>query len=823
MAWAGTDGNSFESPHPVLGDRGKSEPEFSTHSISRTGAGAGYLYPRRLKIFRHVIVFVREIPRWVVQGALLPVYPRKQNTLNKMKMTQMNDLSFQLNLEGRPADAPPLFAYLVNTNGDTVETQSLGEKGILKFKTKTESLHSARILIAPAMPDKDQTPTLDQLREFNAYEPVVQFNAKDKIQQFASIPADLWSKWHLCLCRIRGRVEKDFCYWIKDPFCLNLPFLPPCPPKSYCFTLPVCPARVHICQVKPLIIWTLPDADVLRIRADLLNPLLVVPPFPPDPIGPIAELANAREEMPMSLNTAAPVAPQATAATGNSSAKFLSTALRFKLQSPSPDLLRLALSDHLKELIPFIPYFDWCRFFYTCQEIRVVDVDDHGRFDTWLLHDCKEKTNLYFWVEYLYNTNWVTIYQPSLCTGTFWNYACGTEAVLTTTDGRVSGCRPITGRFLEITRIGTGAWLPLIDAATGVVTGLDFGDSTIDPTGSSINSGTYARPFGAALVLSGNFGFNLPDPALATHYRVSFKLSSLPDGIDDTNWTLINTPLSRAYNDTLDIGGGLSKLVTSAFELKDPLFPDFYRIPKEDADQQTEIPKGADLQDRRWATDEFAIAVLDTEGLNLAEGSYDFRLQLCRPPTAGAAPVPVVVAREVFQMPDPANFNQSTFCDDDHLIQTPPGGPNANAFRMRLKVDRDHCVSLIADALMDGTGADPQCGILHRGTTATLAFTASQPQDRATFSFEVVRGNGNDVSANTGGFVSAAAANNGYTRTGTEFSALIPVSQLFAGCNCPSAAFAETLNVAAMATDGSNRLSAYDAPQRSAAFAIISP
>ena len=380
-----------------------------------------------------------------------------------MKMTQMNEMTFQLNSENRPADAPPLFAYLVNPDGDTIETQSVGEKGAFKFKAKAESLHGARILIAPEMPDKNQQPTLEDLRDFNAYEPVLKLDAKSKVHQIASIPVELWPRWPLCLCRIRGRVEKDFCYWIRDPFCFGGPFQPFCPPRAYCFTLPVCPSRVHICKVKPLIIWTLSDSDVLQIRANLLNPVLAVPPFPPDPIGPVAE----QEEMPMSLNVAPPVTSRITAIKGQASSDFLSPALRFKLQSESPDLLRLALSDHIEELKSLIPYFDWCRLFYTCQEIRVVDVDDHGRFDTWLLHDCSQKTDLYFWVEYLYNTNWITIYRPSLCSGTFWNYACGTEVVLMTTDSRVSGCRPITGRFLEITRVGTGAWLPLVDAATG--------------------------------------------------------------------------------------------------------------------------------------------------------------------------------------------------------------------------------------------------------------------------------------------------------------------------------------------------------------------
>ena len=739
-----------------------------------------------------------------------------------MKMTQMNEMTFQLNPEGRPAEAPALFAYLVNPDGNTIETQSIGEKGLFKFKTKAESLHGARILVAPAMPDKNQYPSLEDLRDFNAYEPALRLDAKSKIQQIASIPVEFWPKWPLCLCRIRGRVEKDFCFWIKDPFCFGAPFLPPCPPRPHCFTLPVCPARVHICRVKPLIIWTLPDSDVLRIRSDLLNPILVVPPFPPDPIGPIAGQEHSHEEMNMSLSTAPQVALRASVTARAPSADILSPTLRFKLQSESPDLLRRAISDHLNELKPLIPYFDWCRFLYTCQEIRVVDVDDHGRFDTWLFHDCRQQTDLYFWVEYLYNTSWVTIYRPSLCIGTFWNYACGTEVVLKTTDSRVAGCRPITGRFLEITRVGNYAWLPLIDAATGVVSGLDLLDNTITPAGDPINSGTYARPFGGQLVLSGNFGFNLPDPALATHYRVSFKPSALADA-DEGNWTLINTPLARAYNDTLDIGGGLSKLVTSAFELKDPNFPDLYRIPKENADQQTEITHGADLQDRRWATDEFAIAVLDTEGRALDEGSYDLRIQLCHAPTPGATPVPVEVAREVFQMPDPANLLQSKFCDDAHLIQSSAGGPNALAFRLRLKVDRGQCISLIADAAVDGTSASPLCGILHKGTLATLAFTADHPRHLATFSFGVVRGNGNDVGASTGGFVSAATANNGYVHAGAGFSADIAVSQLFGLSGCPSAAFAETLKVLAMATNGSSRISAYDAPERSAAFAIISP
>lgn len=743
---------------------------------------------------------------------------------------EMSEMTFQLNSEGRPTNAQALFAYLVNHHGDTVETQTIGEKGIFKFRTGARALHSSRILIAPELPDKSRQPTLDELRDFNAYEPTLKLDPKLKVQFISPVPAELWPKWPLHFCRIRGRVEKDFCLWLKEPF--PVPPFPGFPvPHPYCFTLPVCPARVHICRLKRRVIWTLPDLDIIKIRADLLKPILIKQPIPPDPIGPVAteaEIAEAASEhngvhshatMERSIQPEALTVSSARVA-GQPAGESLSSALRFKLQSESPDLLRRALFDHFDEIKALVPYFDWCQLLYTCQEIRVVDVDDHGHFEAWWLHDAREAEDLYFWVEYLYQANWITVFRPALCAGTHWNFDCSTEVVLKVTDSRVSGCRPITGRFLEVTRVGSNGWLPLVNAATGLVTGIDFGDSTIDAAGVPINAGTYDRPFGGVLAVHGNFGFNLPDPALATHYRVSYKLSSDPDV--EANWKLINSPLARAYNDTLNLGGGLSKIVTSAFDLKDPSHPDLYRIPKENADQQTEISHGPDLLDRRWATDEFVIAVLDTETLALGPGSYDLRIQLCRAPSPGAAPVPVAVPREVFEMPNPSDFNESTFCDDAHLILLSPGSPNATAFRLRLNVDRASCTGGIGNAEVDGSASDPQCGILYKGKNATLTFDAGHPRNRATFGFRVVRGNGNDVGANTGGLVGAATAQHGYVRSGTAFSAVVPVSQLFASSGCPSAAFAETLNVAAMATNGSDRLSGYDLPQGSAAFAIVS-
>ena len=112
-----------------------------------------------------------------------------------MKMNDMNELTYQLNPEGRPADAPALFAYLVNPNGETIETQSVSEKGVFRFKSKPESLHGARVLLAPEMPDKDTSPTLDDLRDFNAYEPALKSDPKSKLQQIESIPTESPAAW----------------------------------------------------------------------------------------------------------------------------------------------------------------------------------------------------------------------------------------------------------------------------------------------------------------------------------------------------------------------------------------------------------------------------------------------------------------------------------------------------------------------------------------------------------------------------------------------------------------------------------------------------
>ena len=85
------------------------------------------------------------------------------------------------------------------------------------------------------------------------------------------------------------------------------------------------------------------------------------------------------------------------------------------------------------------------------------------------------------------------------------------------------------------------------------------------------------------------------------------------------------------------------------------------------------------------------------------------------------------------------------------------------------------------------------------------------------------------VHTNTSGLVNAATADGGYNRSGDQFSNnlfsvtdMLTVSSGGGGAinQCAGAAFAETLYVKAMATDGSVRMSQFDS-SAVAAFAII--
>jgi hypothetical protein len=740
-----------------------------------------------------------------------------------MKHSHQKNSKFLLELDAN-SQQNPLMAYLVDNHGQLLEKQTIGPKGDFEFKESDHGHHSTRLFIAPEIPDNPK-PNLEQLLALNAYEPLLpKRNLKDGFRRLLPIPELFWPQWHWCFCRVRGRVVREFC--------LSWPF-------NFCIQLPVCPARVHVCRVKRRIIWELSPEVLLNIRDRLLAvPKLKIPiPIPdPRPFGPsvLPHLAHALPAAAATRHLGEPVAwSDANSKDFNASAA-VSQALSLKLQTADTDLLRRALDEHFYEIRPFIPYYDICSWLYRCNELMTIEVDHDGRFDRTFFHPCNEDNDLYFWVEYLVAGSWVTVYRPSLCSGTHWNFVCGSEVTIKVTDSRVTGCRPLTGRYMEVNRIGTHAWLPLVDNSTGLVSNLSFNDGTSDATGAAIPAGNHERPFAGTLPILGGFGSNLPDTAQATHFRVSLKRTSDLD--IPANWTVLQTPLYRGYRDEIEVDG-LTKPYDKQFLLNEPGQPEFYKIPKNEAMDQTEIgtpAAPATLIDREWASTEFALALIDTNSLDVAN-TYDIRIELCR--TVGGSLQPVSVRRELFQIPDPANFSENIVADDAHIYPA-SNATDAMGLRIRVRIDRRMTTCSIEDAQVDGVAADPQCGLLNyeADSRAQLGFRVAHPDHRATFAFGVVRGNGQAVYSsspavhtNTSGLVNAATADGGYNRSGDQFSNnlfsvtdMLTVSSGGGGAinQCAGAAFAETLYVKAMATDGSVRMSQFDS-SAVAAFAII--
>ncbi|MGD0001506.1 MAG: hypothetical protein ABSE21_15520 [Bryobacteraceae bacterium] len=124
---------------------------------------------------------------------------------------------------------------------------------------------------------------------------------------------------------------------------------------------------------------------------------------------------------------------------------------------------------------------------------------------------------------------------------------------------------------------------------------------------------------------------------------------------------------------------------------------------------------------------------------------------------------------------------------------------------LKILVNNQYCVATLAPPSLNGATADPTCGLLHytakNNDKVIMAFTASQPANFATFSFELVKGV-NPVALPavppTSGAVTAAVSP--FTDT---------VALLLGTCNV--AGFAEYLYVFATINNGWGRQSQYDA------------
>ena len=757
-------------------------------------------------------------------------------------------LEFKTSFEGKPDKAINVFAYAFDRQGNLLASAPVKE-GSAHLTLDLDRARTARIFFAPEPPKEsdEMQVTLNTMQRVRAYEASWTFDLKKREYELLPFPEYYWKCWFLCACRVRGQVVK------------------PVSIGGSTIDLPVCNARVHVCEVDP-ILWMiprLPDPIIIRLRDELLReiefprpiPLPDPPPFKLDPgvIDPspvnIAKVNrtivefNPQPESPgaqrLSTGDQVMLNPQPLPPKENvSRLASLELKTQLALTSPSTTVVRQALLDNVGLIRLFICWWPWlwpwlCR----CDEIAVLSTDTQGHFDTMIFYPCcGDKPDLYFWVESMIGGSWTTVYHPNpICCNTYWNYACGSEVTLRVTDPRVVPCGDpgVNLSELQVAILSIGNNVSMHEIPV---------DSTAnDPLiGSEIEglaNGT--SPFGGWLEPHVNFSRSALIALNITHYRWSYR--QLTEGENGTpasdSWHTMTRQVVRHYQVYNPITSQLSYPVEPMGP--DPAFPgmDLFRI------QPINAPTGfpEDWTPNVDAREDSASAFFGshlTRGGNavLGAGKYELKFELFHIAGGVATPVDFTATGIALKVPDvvaPFGSDTVTFVDADDNHRFKDGAGHTIAFRLVLHVDNNPCQAGINEVYVDNvSNAAGPCGFIDYAdknlSTAHVSFTAHHPHKFATFNFIVAKGSTGPVAAasDSGQVNQGGIDANGFHNTpatGLYWKDVNVADLLDAnGVNCEKAAFGEWLHVDAMATDGWNSLDYLDRNATPMAFALES-
>jgi hypothetical protein len=738
-----------------------------------------------------------------------------------------------VSFETKPQEETPLVAFLFSGSGKFLE-KTMVQKDRVEFKSPANNLQGYRLFIAPAADKKfDTVKSVAELERFKPYEAILELDQQGAIT-ILPIPDYLSKLWHLRKCRIRGRVIKNFSI------------------GSHSLDKGICNARVHICEVDRIWWWIrkIPDDIILRIPEIIVKPDWPIPvPEPgPDPIldsfsdlnpqplpprtFPFSELRrnaikiNAVSEFKSQQHPSAEKEIVFTDAslTSNLSARLeqsqtslqMLPEVKAQLLSGNVTAIRKAIADYYHLFHPYFCYLPWIwPYFYRCNEIDVVYTDANGNFDTnyWYWYDGDEP-DIYFWVEYLINDVWTTVYNPPKPCYTYWNYDCGNLVTIRLTDPRVRWeCNNvIDGDIIWVKTIGSSASVVHIQQTDllSTIQGKSFnriGLSDVSVWASGNAVGDYRRPFGSELGFVVQFGSGLPSNGMY-YYRWTYRKRRNAD----LSPVALTAPVSLHGGQTLYksytyeyYDAAMHKhFASNAFKLG-PFskngFDDLFIIPPA---FPTSAPVNAAELSPHWDQNTWTISFDSTK---LSDGLYEFFLELFDFNGNKLAAIP----KQIFQTHLFNDFTQSEDAPDKHLVLNGPS--NADAFKMKARIDNNACQANIYKIKVNGSEVSTDCcGFVPYppGANLEVAFRAYHPNNFATFGFTVQKGTCND-SAQSGltdasGMVIGNA--NGYARDNSSiFRKSFTPAQLLGICTAGGkAAFAEHLGIHALATNGSNQL-----------------
>ncbi len=733
-------------------------------------------------------------------------------------------LTIKVGFEGARDPDAQAFAFLFDRGGTLIASAPIAKN---EAKLTIDSVpRSGKLFIGPALDQTERasSPSLSTMKRISAFEVPIRLQPATDIYDAGIVAELFWPHWPQCHCRVQGRV-----------------LVRRTSPGSVIVEAPVCNARVHICEVDrlPWLIERLPDPDIFRIRDDLIDIIRRPFPWPPERgTGPLREpvvlpgglmfdetaslatrvIGNGIERVALNaqpLPSVDRLAFNPQPDPPGDPFHILPHAMQFALRSHSPSIVRRALIDHLDFVRPWICHWPWLhRWLYNCDELRVVTTDDQGRFDTTIWYPCGgDKPDLYFWVEYSIGGVWTPVYHPPIPCNVWWDYACGTDVIITVTDPRVPGCGEVPptvqGKAVVIKTIGRNVSMGEINREPSVINPL--ADATKAGTIKPPAGFTREAPFGATLEPRVDFGNGLKAAGI-THYRWSYRrLGSVG------SWTVIDAPVSRHYlkNTVPPAPPEYGYILISTGSATDYYVEIEPALPA-DGDDWEILDESYDLASAYWAT-----TPLDPP--HPTSGKYELKLELFKNIGGAMQRVDLGAAGVgVSEIVDPAPLTGGVYvtapATDDRLVVE--SGATVG-YRLVVHVDNRPCFGTIESVSVAPGANDTKCGFLEYepGAAAIIVFRASHPGNYATFRFDVSRVATLLPVASAGGLVDAAAAEaNGFVRAGDQFSKTVTVfdllnNALLAGeIPCTRAAFGESLHVRALATNGYGTLTYLDAP-----------
>ncbi len=723
-------------------------------------------------------------------------------------LSDRQQTTLRIDLKARPDFKGSLAAYLFDSAGNLVEYSAV-RSGRVTLKSSAKMLGHSRLFIAPEPEESANEihPTIQRMERMGAYEPAI--TSGGVLKELIPIPGPIIDGWLLCFCWVKGKVVK------------------------HDSGMPVCGARVHICEVDKLIWWILklPELEVFRLRDDILKeilkPRIPFPPRPqPDPppfISQIDEVMfNPQPEPPAPVfqanltNRLSRVAfnPQPEPPNPELLAKTQSLSLETGLRSNSAHLVRETLISNIQLIIPYLCLWPWW-WRFRCDEVAVVETDHLGRFSTTILYPCNgDKPDLYFWVEYEIDGSWETVYKPPIPCNTYWDYACGTEVILRVNDDRVPACDEepdLPGCVVQVLSIGRGISMSEI---------LGPG-ATADEEGLNVDS--VQRPFGGKLEPRVWFSrTELRDGKNIKYYKWSYRRLTEGDGTPLASpgpWTPLKRTVVRHYAKPAS-GGGVSHVPyplgpvpvgpqTDLFEIKPAAVPP-------GGIEWTVVDEREDLASGHFETQKLGTGANDCEKAFNAAGKYELKLELFKGNGALVDWTAEGVGLQVTGVPAPFGTGTVTAQNASNYHRIPGPGGHTMGFRMVLRVDNNCCEAAVMPVSGTGLTVTP-CGFIEfgPGATALLHFKASHPNNFADFDFNLTRAVSTTLhQASVSGRVGTSPvptddATHNYNLTPPgDYRETFTVLELLGPCS--RAAFAETLHVWSRATDGYHRMSHLD-------------